>query len=204
MFLVEKRMENEMKIVAATKNKGKIREFNQILVPLGFEVVSMGDMGIETDVDENGETFMENAVKKATEIMKVCGEITLADDSGLCVDALDGAPGVYSARYSGEDCDDKRNNLKLLKEMEGIKNRNAHFTCAIAVAFPDGRIKTAEGEFYGQIDYEMKGTGGFGYDVLFYLPEYKMTSAEIPADVKNKISHRYKALKKIAEKLKEV
>lgn len=193
-----------MRIVAATKNKGKIREFNQILEPMGFEVVSMGDLGIDVDVDENGETFLENAIIKATEIMKVCNEITIADDSGLCVDALNGAPGVYSARYSGEPCDDKRNNLKLLKEMEGVKNRRAHFTCAIAVAFPDGEIKTAQGEFHGLIDFEMKGTGGFGYDVLFYLPEYNMTSAEISADVKNKISHRYKALKKIAEELKEV
>ena len=193
-----------MKIVAATKNKGKLREFNHILGPMGFEVVSMNDLGINVDVDENGETFLENAVKKATEIMKICGEITIADDSGLCVDSLNGAPGVYSARYSGEECDDLKNNLKLLKAMEGVKERGAHFTCAIAVAFPDGRIKTAEGEFYGQIDYEMKGTGGFGYDVLFYLPEYKMTSAEIPAEEKNKISHRYKALKKIADELREV
>lgn len=193
-----------MKLVAATKNKGKIREFRSILGELGFEVVSMDEYGIDADVDENGSTFLENAVIKATEIMKLCGEITIADDSGLEVDALDGAPGIYSARYSGEPCDDLRNNQKLLKAMEGVENRNANFTCAIAVAFPDGRVKTAEGKFYGQIDYEMKGTGGFGYDVLFYLPEYKMTSAEIPAEEKNKISHRYKALKKICEELKNL
>lgn len=193
-----------MKLVAATKNKGKIREFRSILGELGFEVVSMDEYNIDVDVDENGSTFLENAVIKATEIMKLCGEITIADDSGLEVDALDGAPGIYSARYSGEPCDDLRNNRKLLKVMEGVENRKANFTCAIAVAFPDGTVKTAEGKFYGEIDYEMKGTGGFGYDVLFYLPEYKMTSAEIPAEEKNKISHRYKALKKICEELKNI
>lgn len=193
-----------MKLVAATKNKGKIKEFRHILGELGYEVVSMDECGIDIDVDENGTTFLENAVKKATEIMKACGEITIADDSGLEVDALDGAPGIYSARYSGEPCDDLRNNQKLLAVMEGVENRDAHFTCAIAVAFPDGTVKTAEGKFYGKIDYEMKGTGGFGYDVLFYLPEYGMTSAEIPAEEKNKISHRYKALKKICEELKNI
>ena len=125
----------------------------------------------------------------------------IADDSGLCVDALDGAPGVYSARYAGEHGDDLENNLLLLKNMENIENRKAKFVCAIALAFPDGKIINVEGEFHGLIDHEMKGTGGFGYDCLFYLPEYNMTSAEISAEEKNKISHRAKALVALLEKL---
>ncbi len=189
------------KIVVATKNQGKLREIKAILGNSGYEFVSMQDMGIDIDVVEDADTFLGNATKKAVEIMKACGEITLADDSGLCVDALNGAPGVYSARYAGDNQDDLANNLLLLKNMEGVKNRNAHFTCAMVIAFPDGKIISHCGEFHGEIDHEMKGTGGFGYDVLFYLPEYKMTSAEISAEEKNKISHRAKALWGIKEKL---
>lgn len=191
------------KIVVATKNKGKLKEIKAILGNTGYEFVSMADMGIDIDVVEDADSFLGNAEKKAVEIMKACGEITLADDSGLCVDALSGAPGVYSARYSGENADDLSNNLLLLKNMEGKKDRRAHFVCAMVVAFPDGKIISHCGEFHGEIDYEMKGTGGFGYDVLFYLPQYKMTSAEISAEEKNKISHRAKALEGIKEKLGE-
>ena len=164
----------------------------------------MSDIGIDIEVDEDADTFSGNAEKKAIEIMKACNEITLADDSGLVVDALNGAPGVYSARYAGEHGDDLQNNLLLLKNMENKTNRNAKFVCAMVLAFPDGRTISVEGEFHGQIDYEMKGTGGFGYDVLFYLPEYGMTSAEISAEEKNKISHRSKALKLIKEKLQDI
>lgn len=193
-----------MKLVIATKNQGKVREFQDILGGLDCEILPMTEYGVDIEVVEDADSFMGNAVKKATEVMQACGEITIADDSGLVVDALDGAPGVYSARYAGEHATDLENNLKLLKNMEGIENRKARFVCAIAVAYPDGRVKTASGEFEGLIDYEMKGEGGFGYDVLFYLPEYGKTSAEIPAEVKNKISHRYKALHKISAVLKEV
>lgn len=189
------------RIVVATKNQGKMREIKAILGDTGYEFVSMGDLGIDIDVVEDADTFLGNAEKKAVEIMKACGEITLADDSGLCVEALGGAPGVYSARYSGEGATDLKNNLLLLKNMEGVENRKAYFACAMVVAFPDGKIISHCGEFHGEIDYEMKGTGGFGYDVLFYLPQYNMTSAEISAEEKNKISHRAKALEGIKEKL---
>lgn len=193
-----------MKIVVATKNKGKMREIKAILSDSKYEILSMEDIGLNIEVEENADTFSGNATKKAVEIMKACNEITLADDSGLVVDALGGAPGVYSARYAGEHGDDLQNNLLLLKNMENEENRNAKFVCAMALAFPDGRIINVEGEFHGQIDYEMKGTGGFGYDVLFYLPEYGMTSAEISAEEKNKISHRSKALRLIKEKLSDI
>lgn len=193
-----------MKIIVATKNKGKMREIKSILSDSKYEILSMEDIGLDVEVDEDADTFTGNAIKKAVEIMKVCNEITLADDSGLVVDALGGAPGVYSARYAGEHGDDLQNNLLLLKNMENEKNRSAKFVCAMALAFPDGRIIDVEGEFHGQIDYEMKGTGGFGYDVLFYLPEYNMTSAEISAEEKNKISHRANALELFAEKIGEL
>lgn len=193
-----------MKIVVATKNQGKLREIKAILSDDKYEIVSMSDMGIDIEVDEDADTFSGNAEKKAIEIMKVCNEITLADDSGLVVDALNGAPGVYSARYAGEHGDDLQNNLLLLKNMQNETNRKAKFVCAMVLAFPDGRTISVEGEFHGQIDYEMKGTGGFGYDVLFYLPEYGMTSAEISAEEKNKISHRSKALQLIKEKLQDI
>lgn len=193
-----------MKIIVATKNKGKMKEIKSILSDPRYEILSMEDAGIDIEVEENADTFTGNATKKAIEIMKVCNEVTLADDSGLVVEALDGAPGIYSARYAGEHGDDLQNNILLLKNMENQKNRNAKFVCAMALAFPDGRIINVEGEFHGQIDYEMKGTGGFGYDVLFYLPEYGMTSAEISAEEKNKISHRSKALQLIKEKLNDI
>lgn len=193
-----------MKIVVATKNQGKLREIKAILSDEKYEIVSMKDIGLEIEVVEDADTFSGNATKKAVEIMKACNEITLADDSGLVVDALGGAPGIYSARYAGEHGDDLQNNLLLLKNMENETNRKAKFVCAIAMAFPDGKIINVEGEFHGLIDHEMKGTGGFGYDVLFYLPEYGMTSAEISAEEKNKISHRSKALQLIKEKLQEI
>lgn len=192
------------KIVVATKNRGKLKEIREILKDTGFEFVSMEELGINADVTEDADTFAGNAKKKASEIMKLCGEVTLADDSGLCVDALDGAPGVYSARYSGEGATDLKNNLLLLKNMEGKENRKAHFTCAMVCCFPDGKTVTAEGEFHGEIAYEMKGTGGFGYDCLFYLPEYGKTSAQLTAAEKNAISHRGKALLNLKSRLKEV
>jgi XTP/dITP diphosphohydrolase len=191
-----------LKLIVATKNAGKIREFKEILKDLGCEIVPMTECGINVDVVEDADTFLGNAIKKATEIMKLTGEITIADDSGLMVDALMGAPGVYSARYAGEHATDLENNIKLLDQMKDIAIRSARFVCTIAVAFPNGKIETAYGEMEGLIDYEMKGSGGFGYDVLFYLPEHKKTSAEIPSDVKNKISHRYKALCKLKEILR--
>lgn len=193
-----------MKIVVATKNQGKLKEIKAILSDEKYEILSMSDLGIDVEVEENANSFTGNATKKAVEIMKICNEVTLADDSGLVVEALNGAPGVYSARYAGEHGDDLQNNLLLLKNMENIENRKAKFVCAMSLAFPDGKTINVEGEFHGLIDYEMKGTGGFGYDVLFYLPEYGMTSAEISAEEKNKISHRSKALRLIKEKLQNI
>ncbi len=189
------------KIIVATKNQGKMKEIKAILSDLNYEILSLEDINLDVDVVEDGNTFEENATKKAVEIMKLCNEITLADDSGLSVDALNGAPGIYSARYAGEHGDDLKNNLLLLENMKNENNRKAKFICSIALAFPDGKIINVNGEFHGQIDYEMKGQGGFGYDVLFYLPEYGKTSAEISAEEKNKISHRYKALNKLKEEL---
>ena len=190
-----------MKIIVATKNKGKIREIKAILPE--YDILSMEDIGIDIDVDEDSDTFEGNAIKKAVEIMKVCGEVTIADDSGLVVEALNGEPGVYSARYSGEHGNDIENNLLVLKKMEGVTNRKAKFVCAMAAAFPNGDTVCVNGEFFGEIGFEMRGEGGFGYDSIFYLPEYKQTYAEISAEEKNKISHRAEALQKLKIKLNE-
>ena len=190
-----------MKIIVATKNKGKIREIKAILPE--YDILSMEDIGIDIDIDEDSDTFEGNAIKKAVEIMKVCGEVTIADDSGLVVEALNGEPGVYSARYSGEHGNDIENNLLVLKKMEGVVNRKAKFVCAMAAAFPNGDTVCVNGEFFGEIGFEMKGEGGFGYDSIFYLPEYNQTSAEISAEDKNKISHRATALHKLKIQLNE-
>jgi XTP/dITP diphosphohydrolase len=191
-----------MKLVVATKNQGKMREFKDLFEGTGFEIFGLDDLGISVDVEEDGKTFEENALKKAVEIMKICGEVTIADDSGICVEALGGAPGVYSSRYAGERATDMQNNLKLLKEMEGVKNRRAHFYCAMAIAYPDGRTRVFTGRLDGKIAHDMRGRGGFGYDVLFELPEYNnMTSAQISSCLKNKISHRARALAKLKEYL---
>lgn len=192
-----------MKIVAATKNKGKIKEIKSILSDIPCEILSMEDMGIEVEVDEDSDTFSGNAKKKSSEIMKICNEITIADDSGLVVSALNGEPGVFSARYAGEHGNDLKNNLLLLENMKEKKNREAKFVCAISASFPDGREFCVTGEMYGEIGYEMKGSGGFGYDKVFYLPKYKKTVAELDEGEKNKISHRAAALKLFKEKLKE-
>lgn len=192
-----------MKIVVATKNKGKIREIKSILNDLPCEIVSMEDMGIDVEVTEDGETFSENAKKKSVEIMKICNEITMADDSGLVVSALNGEPGVYSARYSGEHGNDLKNNLLLLENMKDKKDRSAKFVCAISVSFPNGNDFCVCGEVCGEIGYEMRGSGGFGYDKVFFLPKYKKTVAELDDDEKNKISHRAMALNLFKEKLKE-
>lgn len=190
-----------MKLVIATKNKGKVREIKEILAGTPWDIVSMEEAGISLDVEETADTFEGNALLKARAVMRLCGEVTVADDSGLCVDALGGAPGVYSARYAGENATDLENNLKLLRAMGNTENRKAKFVCAIAVAHPAGGEKTLRGEFHGEIAHEMRGTGGFGYDVLFYLPEYKMTSAQLEPQVKNQISHRAAALIKLKEYL---
>ena len=194
------------KIIFATGSEGKMREVRMILQDLGVEILSLKEAGIAADVEENGTTFEENAVIKATEIMKMCGEIVLADDSGLEVDALNKEPGIYSARYMGHDTSYHIKNKSLIDRLEGKsgEERNARFVCVIAAAFPDGRVFTTRGTMEGQIGYEERGENGFGYDPIFYLPEYGCYSAELPLEEKNKLSHRGKALRLMKEKLKEL
>ena len=194
------------KIIFATGNEGKMREVRMILQDLGVEILSLKEAGIAADVEENVTTFEENAVIKATEIMKMCGEIVLADDSGLEVDALNKEPGIYSARYMGHDTSYHIKNKSLIDRLEGKsgEERNARFVCVIAAAFPDGRVFTTRGTMEGQIGYEERGENGFGYDPIFYLPEYGCYSAELPLEEKNKLIHRGKALRLMKEKLKEL
>ena len=191
-----------MKLIIASNNAHKLTEMKSILAPFFDDVQSMREAGIEHETVEDGKTFMENAVKKARELAEISGCCAIADDSGLCVDALDGGPGVYSARYSGVHGDDKANNRKLLKELEGTNDRGAHYTCAIALVWPDGRLLTAEDYLYGEIAHDERGSNGFGYDPLFLLPEQGLRTAEISPEEKNRISHRGKALRQLVEKLK--
>ena len=190
-----------MKIIAATTNKGKIREFQEILGELGYQVVSMHDEGIDVEVEETGTTFSENALIKARAIALLCDYPVIADDSGLCVDYLDGAPGVYSARYSGEHGNDEMNNKKLLKELDGVpqEKRTAYYVAAIACVFPDGRQFTVRGECHGKIAFEESGNCGFGYDPLFISE--KGCFGHLSAEEKDSISHRGKALRLFKEEL---
>ncbi len=189
-----------MKVLAATGNKGKIREFSQILSPLGFETVSPKDIGLDIDPEETGKTFAENAKIKALAFMQASGMPVIADDSGLMVDFLDGAPGIYSARYAeGSDADRCE---KLLQNMEGADNRSARFVSSVCMAFPDGKIIEAEGFCEGEINLSPIGENGFGYDPVFYIADMGKTVAQMSADEKNAISHRGKALRLLAEKLK--
>ena len=191
------------KIVFATGNEGKMRELRMILGDQGIQVISMKEAGVTAEADENGTTFEENAIIKAKEIMEKTGEIVLADDSGLEVDALGGEPGIYSARYMGYDTSYHIKNNSLIERLEGKtgEERSARFVCAIAACFPDGRVLTTRGTMEGQIGYEEKGENGFGYDPVFYLPEYQCYSAELPLEEKNKLSHRGKALRLMKEAL---
>lgn len=185
-----------MKLVLATNNKGKLREMSEILAPHGIEVVSLDEFKDIGDIEEDGDTFRENAIKKAAVTCEQTGLMALADDSGLEVDFLDGAPGVHSARFAGEEKDDDANNKKLLELLAGVpeERRTARFRCVIAVAVPGGWVYTAEGTCEGVIAGELRGDGGFGYDPLFYLPEYGKTFGELEPETKNKISHRARAL----------
>lgn len=190
------------KILIATHNKHKLAEMERILVPMGYEVVTDTDIGISlTDVEETGTTFIENARIKAESGCKESGLICIADDSGLAVDALGGAPGVYSARYSGLHGDDEANIVKLLNELKGVpdEERTARFMCSICVTFPDGTEVTAEGKCEGKIGYEKRGENGFGYDPVFMVGDKSF--AELSADEKDAISHRGNALKALKEKM---
>ena len=189
------------KIIFATSNEGKMKEVRSILEDLGMEVLSMKEAGIQVEVVEDGTTFEENAIIKAVEIAKVCGEIVLADDSGLEIDYLNKEPGIYSARYMGEDTSYAIKNKNLIDRLEGVEDekRTARFVCAIAAAFPDGTVEVKRGTIEGRIGYEEKGSNGFGYDPIFYVPEYGCTTAELSLEQKNEASHRGKALRMMKE-----
>ena len=192
-----------MKLIIASNNTHKLTEIKQILGNYFGEILSMREAGIDHETVEDGETFMENAVKKARELAELSGCCAIADDSGLCVDALGGAPGIYSARFSGVHGDDKANNRLLLQKLEGVADRGAHYTCAIALVWPDGHMLTAEDYLYGEIAHDEQGSNGFGYDPLFCVPELGKRTAQISAEEKNRISHRGKAMRALVEKLKE-
>jgi len=192
------------KIVLATANKGKVREFERLLGGVFGNIVSLNDLVSPPEVIEDGETFRENALKKARAIASYSGIPALADDSGLEVDALGGRPGVYSARYAGEGATDGDNITKLLSELEGADNRRARFVCFLALVTPEGKEITAEGSREGVILTEPRGDGGFGYDPVFFLPEYTKTMAEIPAELKNNISHRARACESLIRRLREI
>ena len=195
----------EHKIVFATGNEGKMREVRLSLQDLGFPVLSMKEAGVSLDIEENGTTFAENAMIKARAVWEKTGGIVLADDSGLVVDYLGGEPGVYSARYLGEDTSYEIKNQAIIDRLADAKEeeRTARFVSAIAAVLPDGSELVTEGTVEGLIAHEPAGNGGFGYDPIFYLPEYGVTSAEIPIEKKNEISHRGKALEAMKIKLRE-
>ena len=189
------------KLIIATNNQGKVREMKALLAGVYDEVCSLRDEGIAIEVVEDGTTFLENAAKKAVETSLLTEADVVADDSGLCVDALSGAPGVYSARYAGEHATDEENRQKLLLEMKHQSSREAKFVCAIVLARKGNVLFSCEGECGGVIAQKPEGEGGFGYDSLFYSKEYGQTFAQLDATVKNQISHRAKALAALKEHL---
>ena len=192
--------------IIATKNKGKLAEIVEILRDFPFNILSMEEVGIVKEIDETGSTFEENALIKAREIFEMTKEMVMADDSGLEVDFLNGAPGIYSARFAGENATDQDKNGKLLKLLENIpfEKRTARFVCAIAVVLPDGKHFCVRGTCEGYIGMEEIGNNGFGYDPLFFMKEFNQTTAQMPPEEKHKISHRGKALKSMVEKLESM
>ena len=192
----------ELKFVLASHNRGKLKEMQEILGELGVEVVLQSDLGLDLEPEENGTTFTENAAIKAKAVMEASGLPAIADDSGLCVDALNGAPGIYSARYGGLDDDAARYRL-LLNSLRGATSRAAHFHCSVVCCFPNGDIVTAEGECPGTIAFAPMGEGGFGYDPVFFVPELRKTFAQLTAEEKNAISHRGNALRAFAVELQK-
>jgi len=187
-----------MKLLVATKNKKKLKEIKEISKGLDLKIISLADYTKAPRIIENGKTFEQNAVKKAVKAARFAGILTLGEDSGLCVDALGGAPGVYSSRFCGKDKSDAKNNLKLLKLLAGLPQakRKAHYVCAVALADKHGLLAVAGGKCSGRISLALKGKSGFGYDPLFVIPKYKKTFAQLGPRIKHKMSHRYRALKK--------
>lgn len=193
------------KLVIASNNPGKLREFQFLLQPLGIEVLTQAQLGI-AEAEEPHVTFVENALAKARHVSLLSGMPALADDSGICVTALGGAPGVLSARYAGDSPkSDQRNNERLLRDMQGVADRRAHYYCVLVLLHhaDDPQPLIAEGEWHGEITHEARGAGGFGYDPLFWLPEFGKTSAQLERDQKHAISHRGKALRVLLERLKD-
>ena len=193
----------ETRFILATRNTGKIREMNEILFPLGVETVSQKEAGVSVQVQETGETFAENAALKAKAVCEASGLPAIADDSGLCVDALNGGPGVYSARYGGPELDDAGRCRLVLNSVRGQTNRQAHFRCSIAAAFPNGDMVTAEGVCDGLLAFAPMGKNGFGYDPIFLYPSMGKTFAEMDDAEKNAVSHRGKALTAFAQALED-
>ena len=193
------------RMIFATGNENKMVEIREILGDLPLEILSMKQAGIRADIEENGTSFEENALIKAREVCRLAGEMVLADDSGLEIDYLNGEPGIYSARYMGENTSYRVKNKNLMERLEGVPNekRTARFVCAIAAVFPDGKELVVRGTVEGIIGYEERGENGFGYDPIFYLPERGLTTAEIPPEEKNSISHRGNALRKMKELLEK-
>ena len=192
------------KIIFATGNAGKVKEIQMIMEDTGMEVMSMKEAGISIDIEENGTTYEENALIKARAVAKYTNAIVMADDSGLEVDYLNGEPGIHSARYLGEDTSYKIKNENIIGRLDGVpdEKRTARFVCAIAAVLPDGRELTTRATIEGRIDYEEKGSHGFGYDPIFYVPEFEKTTAQLTEEEKNQISHRGKALQLMKEELK--
>lgn len=193
------------KIIFATGNKDKVKEIQMILADLGVEVITMKDAGISIDIEENGATYEENAMIKAKAVAAYADAIVMADDSGLEIDYLNKEPGVYSARYLGEDTSYRIKNANLISRLDGVpdEKRTARFVCAIAAVFPDGTEVTTRGIIEGIIGYEEKGANGFGYDPIFYVPEFGKTTAELSEEEKNQVSHRGNALRLMKEELKK-
>lgn len=194
------------RIIFATSNEGKMKEIREILRGMNIDLLSLKDAGIDIDIDENGATFEENAIIKAEAVCKLTGEIVLADDSGLEVDYLDKAPGIFSARFLGENTPYSEKNSYIIEQLKNIPNdkRSARFVCVIACSFPGANTVTRTGILEGYIAQEISGSNGFGYDPIFYLPEYNCTTADMPTEQKNQISHRAKALMAMKEVLKSI
>ena len=195
-----------MKVVLASKNPHKLVEIRQITDKFGFELILQSELGVDIDVEETGTTFEENSLLKAEAVMKATGLPAIADDSGIAVDALNGEPGIYSARYGFDDTlDDRGRMMLLLKNTEQVPDgqRQAQFVCVITFITSDGKTIQARGEIHGELTREPRGTNGFGYDPIFYYPPMGMTTAELPSEVKNQVSHRGNALRILNEKLKE-
>jgi len=193
------------RIIFATGNAGKIKEIQMIMADTGMEVISMKEAGINVDIEENGSTYEENALIKARAVAACTDDIVMADDSGLEVDALNKEPGVLSARYLGEDTPYSIKNAEIIRRLSGVpdEKRSARFVCAIATVLPDGRELTTRAAIEGRIGYEEKGSHGFGYDPIFYVPQFEKTTAELTEEQKNQISHRGKALQLMKEELKK-